>query len=49
MERITVVVLDLLFDLAQQSARFGSCPRPWTSLAAYDTDDFASFTAGGLA
>ncbi|WP_043684379.1 hypothetical protein [Streptomyces xylophagus] len=47
MERITVVVLDLLFDLAQQSARFGSGPQPWESLAAYDGDAFASFTAGG--
>jgi len=49
MERITGVVLDLLFDLAQQSARFGSYPQPWASLAAYDVDDFASFTAGGPA
>ncbi|MEV6483349.1 hypothetical protein [Streptomyces sp. NPDC051576] len=49
MERITAVVLDLLFDLAQQAARFGSCPQPWASPAAYDTDDFASFTTGGPA
>lgn len=47
MDRITVVVLHLLFDLAQQSARFSSGPQPWALLAAYDTDGFVSFTTGG--
>ncbi|MET7490479.1 hypothetical protein [Streptomyces sp. NPDC005538] len=49
MERITGVVLDLLFDLAQQSAPICSCPQPWASPAAYDTDDFAPFSTGGPA
>nr|WSY53335.1 hypothetical protein OG999_26575 [Streptomyces sp. NBC_00886] len=47
MDRITAVVLHLLFDLAQQSARFSSGSQPWASLAAYDAADFASFTTGG--
>jgi hypothetical protein len=47
MDHITAVVLDLLFDLTQQAARFDSGPQPWASLAAYDADDFASFTVGG--
>ncbi|MCX5233926.1 hypothetical protein OG824_01570 [Streptomyces prunicolor] len=47
MDRITAVVLNLLFDLTQQAARFSSGPQPWASLATYDADDFASFTTGG--
>ena len=47
MDRITALVWDLLFDLARQAARFGSCPQSWAPLAAYDADEFASFTAGG--
>ncbi|MET9461950.1 hypothetical protein ABZY05_44165 [Streptomyces canus] len=47
MDRITSAVLDLLFDLTQQAARFGSGTNPWPQLAVYDVDDFASFTAGG--
>ncbi|WP_405969110.1 hypothetical protein OG496_00865 [Streptomyces sp. NBC_00988] len=49
MDRITAVVLELLFDLTQQAARVSTGPQPWASLAAYDTDDFASFTGGGRA
>ena len=49
MERITTVVRDLLFDLTQQAARFSSGPQPWAALAAYDADEFASFTEGGEA
>ncbi|MCX5261789.1 hypothetical protein OOK27_48010 [Streptomyces canus] len=44
MDRITSVVLDILFDLTQQAARFGSATNPWAQLAVYDVDDFASFT-----
>lgn len=47
MDRIAAVVLDRLFDLTQQAARFSSGSQPWASLAAYDADDFASFTSGG--
>ncbi|MET8029664.1 hypothetical protein [Streptomyces avermitilis] len=49
MDGITSVVLCLLFDLAQQAARFGSDISPWGQLAVYDGDDFALFTAGGSA
>ena len=49
MERIAAVVLNLLFDLTQQAARFSSGPRPWAALADYDADEFASFTRGGEA
>ncbi|WP_158711670.1 hypothetical protein [Streptomyces xylophagus] len=49
MDRITVVVLHLLFDLTQQAARFCSGPQPWDSLADYDADEFASFTRKGPA
>ncbi|GAA5704811.1 MULTISPECIES: hypothetical protein [Streptomyces] len=47
MDRITSVVLCLLFDLAQQAARFGSGINPWGQLAVYDGDDFSLFTAEG--
>ena len=49
MERITEVVLNLLFELTQQAARFRSGPQPWAALTAYDADEFASFTKGGEA
>ncbi|MER7568921.1 hypothetical protein ABTZ93_39235 [Streptomyces sp. NPDC097941] len=49
MDRITSAVLDILFDLTQQAARFGNGTNPWAQLAVYDVDDFASFTAGGPA
>ncbi|MGW7046413.1 hypothetical protein ACWGDT_27745 [Streptomyces avermitilis] len=49
MDRITSIVLCMLFDLAQQAARFGSGINPWGQLAVYDGDDFALFTAGGSA
>ncbi|MFF3378131.1 hypothetical protein ACFYXF_34910 [Streptomyces sp. NPDC002680] len=48
-DRITAVVLDLLFDLTQQAARFGSSTNPWAHLTTYDADAFASFTPGGRA
>ncbi|MFM9493689.1 hypothetical protein ACKI1Q_08625 [Streptomyces galilaeus] len=47
MDRITSVVLGLLFDLSQQAARFGSGTNPWGQLAVYDVDDFALFTREG--
>lgn len=43
--RITATVLSLLFDLAQQAARFNSGVNPWGQLAVYDDIDFAPFTA----
>ncbi|MEU6230526.1 hypothetical protein [Streptomyces sp. NPDC047042] len=46
-DRITAVMLHLLFDLTQQTARFGSSSNPWAHLAAYDADHFAAFTVGG--
>ncbi|UUU31981.1 hypothetical protein JIX56_19880 [Streptomyces sp. CA-210063] len=36
MDRITDVVLDLLFDLTQQTARFVVGPDPWRSLTVHD-------------
>ncbi|MFJ4836326.1 hypothetical protein ACIP79_41515 [Streptomyces sp. NPDC088747] len=49
MDRIASTVLCLLFELTQQSARFGSGTSPWAQLAVYDVDDFAPFTTGGPA
>ncbi|MGW0822530.1 hypothetical protein [Streptomyces sp. NPDC002845] len=46
-DRITALVLSLLFDLTQQSARFSSGIAPWGQLSLYDTDDFAPFMAEG--
>ncbi|ELP61493.1 hypothetical protein PV735_31985 [Streptomyces turgidiscabies] len=48
-DRIAGVILHLLFDLTQETARFGSSSNPWTHLAAYDTDAFAAFLPGELA
>ncbi|WP_405878568.1 hypothetical protein OG762_07870 [Streptomyces sp. NBC_01136] len=45
MDRITAIVLCLLFDLTQQAARFNSGVNPWGQLAVYDDIDFALFTA----
>lgn len=45
MNRITATVLSLLFDLAQQAARFNSGVNPWGQLTVYDAIDFAPFTA----
>jgi hypothetical protein len=36
MDRITDVVLDLLFELTQQTARFGVGLDPWRSLTVHD-------------
>ncbi|MDX3457093.1 hypothetical protein PV396_34940 [Streptomyces sp. ME02-8801-2C] len=44
--RITGVMLHLLFDLTQQTARVGSSSNPWAHLAAYDADAFAAFLPG---
>lgn len=49
MDRITDVVLDLLFELTQQTARFAVGVDPWRSLAVYDADGFAPFMGGGRA
>jgi len=48
-QRLTSVVLNLLYDLTQQAACIGSGTQSWASLAAYDADDYASFTRGGEA
>lgn len=48
-QRITSVALNLLYHLTQQAACIGSGTQSWASPAAYDADDFASFTRGGEA
>ncbi|MDH6499526.1 hypothetical protein M2156_005745 [Streptomyces sp. SAI-149] len=48
-DRITDIVLDLLFELTQQVARFSVAADPWSQLAVYDVDDFAPFTMEGVA
>lgn len=47
MDRITDVVLDLLFDLIQQAVRFGCRAGQWDLLAVYDADGYAAFIADG--
>ncbi|MFJ6705664.1 MULTISPECIES: hypothetical protein [unclassified Streptomyces] len=48
-DRITAIVLALLFDLTQQSARFGAAVDPWNQLWVYDVDGYAPFTTGDRA
>lgn len=48
-DRITDVVLDLLFELTQQAVRFGAAADSWSQLAVYDVDDFAPFTMEAVA
>ncbi|MFC4506547.1 MULTISPECIES: hypothetical protein [Streptomyces] len=46
-DRITTIVLGLLFELTQQASRLAQGANPWEQLAVYNTDDFALFTDGG--
>ncbi|MGW0576485.1 hypothetical protein ACWD25_11045 [Streptomyces sp. NPDC002920] len=46
-DRITTIVLGLLFELTQQASRFAQGANSWEQLAVYDADDFAFFTDGG--
>lgn len=48
-DRITAIVLCLLFEMTQQAARFGSGINPWGHLAAYDAEAFTPFSVGGPA
>ncbi|MFJ5645851.1 hypothetical protein [Streptomyces sp. NPDC093223] len=48
-DRITAIVLARLFDLTQQSARFGAAVDPWNQLYRYDVEGYAPFTSGDRA